>query len=898
MATIYIDGKQYEVDKNQNLLEAVLSLGLNLPYFCWHPALGSVGACRQCAVIRYKDEQDTQGRLVMACLERIEDGMRVSIEATDAREFRASVIEWLMVNHPHDCPICDEGGECHLQDMTVMSGHNYRRFRFKKRTHRNQNLGPFINHEMNRCIACYRCVRFYKDFAGGKDLDVFSAHDHVYFGRHEEGMLQSEFSGNLVEVCPTGVFTDKTLKKHYARKWDLQSGPSVCQHCSLGCNTLVGERYNKAVRILNRFNRQVNGYFICDRGRFGYEFVNSPKKIKKPSVKGSDIEIYRPESIKAAASKIKEGNNVIGIGSPRASLESNFALKTLVGKDNFYSGMPAAENRMAAQILNILRNGPAASASIHDVELADAVLVLGEDLTNTAPMLDLAIRQAVLNKPVDDIKRVYIPRWDNNPIREFIQKQKGPFYLATISGTKLDEIATKTYRAAPEDIARLGYAVVHEIDSNAPEVSGLSNEVKNLAREIAAAFKDAKYPVIISGMSMRSEPLIQAAANISWALRKNNEKTKICYVLPECNSLGSAFLEGKELEEAFKAVADGQADTAIILENDLYRRADKNAVDKYFEKCKNVLVLDHLLNKTAEKADVLIPAATFAEGDGTLINNEGRAQRFFAALNPDNIIQESWKWIRDIMLENGDGKGREWETLDDISNAMFTSIPNLNPKIDVTPSSGFRIDAQKFPRSPARFSGRTAMRAKISVHEPKPPDDPDSALSFSMEGYGGQRPASMISFFWSPGWNSVQSVNKYQQEVNGSLKGGDPGIRLIEPRDDAKAEYFNDIPKAHESKPGEFTMLPLYHIFGSDELSAQAEEMSTVVPEPYLALNSKTVEKMQAKEHDELSLKIAEDEIKLPLKIIDELPDNVAGIPHGVPGFGFYDLPLSGKVSK
>ena len=130
----------------------------------------------------------------------------------EAAEFRAAITELLMTNHPHDCPVCDEGGECHLQDMTVMTGHNQRRYRFGKRTHRNQDLGPLIEHEMNRCIACYRCLRFYQEYAGGHDLDVFQSHNHVYFGRHEDGVLESEFSGNLVEVCPTGVFTDKTLK--------------------------------------------------------------------------------------------------------------------------------------------------------------------------------------------------------------------------------------------------------------------------------------------------------------------------------------------------------------------------------------------------------------------------------------------------------------------------------------------------------------------------------------------------------------------------------------------------------------------------------------------------------------------------------------------------------------
>ncbi|MGA3175704.1 MAG: 2Fe-2S iron-sulfur cluster-binding protein [Syntrophorhabdales bacterium] len=150
MATIYIDNKPWEVGTGRNLLEAVLGLGFDLPYFCWHPAMHSVGACRQCAVKQFKDEKDRQGRIVMACLTPVEEGMRISIDDPEAKRFRSGVIEWLMTNHPHDCPVCDEGGECHLQDMTVMTGHSYRRFRFKKRTHRSQDLGPFLTHEMNR----------------------------------------------------------------------------------------------------------------------------------------------------------------------------------------------------------------------------------------------------------------------------------------------------------------------------------------------------------------------------------------------------------------------------------------------------------------------------------------------------------------------------------------------------------------------------------------------------------------------------------------------------------------------------------------------------------------------------------------------------------------------------
>jgi NADH-quinone oxidoreductase subunit G len=189
MIRLTIDGKEYEVQPGRNLLDTCLSLGFNIPHFCYHHALGSVGSCRLCAVKMYVDAGDSKGMMVMSCMIPVKNGLIVVTDDSTVLEFRKSVLENLMTNHPHDCPVCDEGGECHLQDMTVMTGHNARRFDFKKRTHLNQDLGPNISHEMNRCIQCYRCVRFYKDYAGGKDFGVFGAHNNVYFGRYREGTL-------------------------------------------------------------------------------------------------------------------------------------------------------------------------------------------------------------------------------------------------------------------------------------------------------------------------------------------------------------------------------------------------------------------------------------------------------------------------------------------------------------------------------------------------------------------------------------------------------------------------------------------------------------------------------------------------------------------------------------
>ena len=178
---------------------------------------------------------------------------------------------------------------------------------------------------MNRCITCYRCTRYYRDYAGGTDLAAMAARDHIYFGRHEEGALESPFAGNLVEVCPTGVFTDKALVHEYTRKWDLQSAPSVCVGCGWGCNTLPGERYGKLKRIHNRYNSEVNGYFLCDRGRFGGQFANSERRMNHAGVKGEDGKfsaIGTEQALERAAEHCRD-RRVAGIGSPRASLEAN-----------------------------------------------------------------------------------------------------------------------------------------------------------------------------------------------------------------------------------------------------------------------------------------------------------------------------------------------------------------------------------------------------------------------------------------------------------------------------------------------------------------------------------------------------------------------------------------------
>lgn len=888
MANVFIDGKTYEVDSEDNMLHVALSLGFDLPYFCWHPAMGSVGACRQCAVKQFKDETDTRGRIVMACMTPAAEGTRISIYDSQAAEFRASVIEWLMLNHPHDCPVCDEGSECHLQDMTVMTGHVVRRDRFDKRTHRNQYLGPFINHEMNRCIQCYRCVRFYRDYAGGRDFDVFAAHDHVYFGRHEDGVLENEFSGNLVEVCPTGVFTDKSLKHHYTRKWDLQTAPSICVHCGLGCNTIPGERYGTLRRIRNRYNDQINGYFLCDRGRYGYEFVDHPQRIRTPR-SSTELPSQPLTTVMPRLEEIlKPETPLIGIGSPRASLEANFALRRLVGADHFFPGISANEARLYQRVLSILQEGPVPAASLQEAEQSDAVIVLGEDVTNTAPRLALALRQSVRNQPLQRAIQKKIDPWNDAALRELIQEEKGPLYIVTPAGTPLDDVATSTIHLAPDDIARLGFALAHEIDSSAPEVSGLPEELTSLIREIVEKLKDAKKPLVVSGTSLGSEAVIQAAANLAWALNSINNETRLLLTVPECNSLGLALLDTKDVEGAWRTLEKNPSSTLVILENDLYRRADSKFVDELLNRAQHLIVIDSLENAMTARADVALPAATFAEGDGTLVNNEGRAQRYFQVFVPQGEIMESWRWVSALMRLRNHEFVDKWNELDEILQDLSADNPLFAPILEIAPPEDFRIMGQKIPRQPHRYSGRTAMHANISVHEPKPPDDPDAPLKFSMEGYKGLPPPSLIPRFWAPGWNSVQSLNKFQAEVDGPLIGGNPGQRLIEPRQGKQTSYYQDVPEAFTSQTDQYLALPLYHIFGSEELSRLSPPVAERIPQAYVAMPPELAQKLGAVEGQEIQVTSKGRSLRLPLHLNVSLAANVVGMPAGFP-----DVPMT-----
>jgi NADH-quinone oxidoreductase subunit G len=614
MPKLIIDTIALDVPEGTNVLEAARSIGITIPHFCWHPALGKAGACRACAVKML--EGPIKG-IQMSCMLPAQDGMVVSTTDQEAVAMRRAVIEWLMINHPHDCPVCDEGGECQLQDFTIAGGHGIRRYDGLKRTHVNQYLGEYIEHEMNRCIQCYRCVRFYQDYAGGTDFGVTGRSGSVYFGRQQDGQLESPFSGNLVDICPTGVFTDKTARFR-ARYWDYDMAPSICPGCSLGCNTVPMARYRELLKVTARRNDEVNGWFICDRGRFSNAAVNAPERPRQALVDGETVTMdVALDALMERLLEFLELNGSEGlaiVGSPRMSQEAAiFAarLREVTGAGTLcYSG-DALNSVVTAEAVALLNQDNAASQE--NVRQADLVAVLECDLLNEAPMMALAVRQA----------------WRNGA-KVYIVGSEGP----------LD--------------------TVHQLYETVA--------VTSLAE---VPFRDVRTPVVICGASKKGLNSIQTA---------DLKGVRMAFILNGPNAFGTALLAHEHGAVSFlEALAGGKVKGVIALEADL--------LPELPQEIRVLAAADWLPTHLIERAEIVLPATSWVEMDGTYINNEGRAQRFKQIMQPGLPIKgltpelhpprihrhdppggdmlPTWKIVSELLVR----LGVEW-VMDDVMGVM------------------------------------------------------------------------------------------------------------------------------------------------------------------------------------------------------------------------------------
>ena len=635
MPKLIIDEQEIEVPEGTKVIEAAEKLGIVIPRFCYHPALGSVGACRVCAV---KFLQGPFKGVQMSCMIDAKDDMVVSTTDEEAVDFRKHVIEWLMLNHPHDCPVCDEGGHCLLQDLTIAGGHGIRRYQGEKRTHFDQYLGPLIQHEMNRCIQCYRCSRFYQEFSGYRDLGVMQIGTRVYFGRYKAGPLKSPFAGNLTDICPTGVYTDKP-SRFKGRRWDYERSPSVCINCSLGCHTVVSARYRQIVRQEARFSGTVNGYFICDRGRYGFYYAGQDERPRKPRIHGK--EDSWENALKTASEELDRISTESGpgavacAGSARSSLETQAALMRLCREKHWQGPAYGIDHGLQVKVkIAASELDSELAVSLSDLENADYILAVGADPVNEAPMLAMAMRQAQrkgAKVAVVDPRPVELPfGFDHLPVNSRSMGLWLSFLLKTMSGpgapeTHEPKTEKDTDRTEPEYDKTLW---------NPDQMAMVKKDLDNSLR-----------PMVVCGTDVVSETVPGLTADLARHLRSEEKGAGLFYLFPGANAFGAALISDNEtdFEEILTGIETGTVRALVLAEIDPYFNfPDRIRLEKALERLDALVVLDYMDSKSVRAADVFLPTMTLYEAGGFFINQEGRAQKVPAAFKGGRpVIQVS-----------------------------------------------------------------------------------------------------------------------------------------------------------------------------------------------------------------------------------------------------------------
>lgn len=648
MPKLIIDNLEIEVPQGTNVLEAAERLGIMVPRFCYHPALGSVGACRMCAVTFL--EGRVKG-VEMSCMVAAEDGMVVSTTHPDAMDYRKYVIEWLMLDHPLDCPVCDEGGHCLLQDETVSGGHGIRRFLGPKRTYQDQDLGRFVQHEMNRCIQCWRCRRFYQEYAGYRDLGALQIGRRTYFGRFTDGALESPFAGNLIDICPTGVFTDKP-SRFKGRRWNFERGPSLCLHCSLGCNTVGSAQYREMVRLEGRQNEAVNGYFICDRGRYGFGYANHPERPRRAQLRGREVpwdEATLAAAFELARISREHGPGAIAcMGGARSSLETQAALKlfcrTQDWRDPQFFWDPALERKVKAAVDRLDQR---LAVSLRELEAADFIVLAGADPVNEAPMLALALRQARRRGAkvvVIDPRPVFLPF-------EFEHLPVPPGELNAALGVLVKAALPAEAAAGLADPARRFYGA---LPGQYPGDPALAARLTAIAEPL----RQSRKPVVVCGTGIVRETTVSLAADMGLLLQAAGKEAGLFYLLSGANAFGAALVSAPNPDASgrdsgqwpwgpaaagepagpgepalsadaiLEGIGQGRIKALVLVENDpFWTFYDEERLARALEKLEFLLVLDYVPSASVKRAHVVLPTVpVFERTAAGFVNQEGRAQ--------------------------------------------------------------------------------------------------------------------------------------------------------------------------------------------------------------------------------------------------------------------------------
>ncbi len=669
MVTIEIDGKPYQAEAGQKLIEITDANGIDIPRFCYHKKLSVAANCRMCLV-----EVERAPKPMPACATPIMDGMKVFTRSTKALAAQKAVMEFLLINHPLDCPICDQGGECELQDIAVGYGKDVSFYQEGKRVVESKNLGPLIATEMTRCIHCTRCVRFSQEISGIPEMGAPGRGEHTEIGTYIEKNITSELSGNMIDVCPVGALTAKP-SRFSARAWEVQQHDTIAPHDAVGSNIHLHVLRNQILRVAPKENEAINEVWISDRDRFSYEGLTAEDRLTAPMIKKegtwqrTDLETalaFAADGIKAV--KNANGSDSIGaLGSPTATVEELYLLQKLmrgIGSENI-------DHRLRQKDFSDQNDAPLfpyLGQALADLEKSDAALIIGSHLRKEQPLLNHRLRKATLR----GAKVMLVNPIDyefNLPIAEKIIVTPGAMveHLTGITKALLDldtdaNLVPGTMRTLVQD------AFVND-NQHAIAQSLLSGEKRTvLLGQLATAHPQFS---VIRALAAAIAKL--SGANLGYLGDANNTSGAwLAGVLPHRRAAGDPIdTAGKDAHAMLTQALKGYILLGLEPELDSWNGAAALATLKQAD---FVVSLSAYHTPTMESyADVILPIALFAETSGTYVNCEGKWQSFNGAINPPSEVRPAWKILR-VLGNLFDVDGFDYMSSDQVRDELHQQV--------------------------------------------------------------------------------------------------------------------------------------------------------------------------------------------------------------------------------
>jgi NADH-quinone oxidoreductase subunit G len=677
MVTIEVNGRPLKARKGSMVIQVTDAAGIYIPRFCYHHKLSVAANCRMCLV-----EIEKAPKPMPACATPVVEGMKVYTRSTLARDAQKGVMEFLLINHPLDCPVCDQGGECPLQDLALGYGKDVSRYAEKKRVVHDQDIGPLIATEMTRCIHCTRCVRFGQEIAGIMELGLTGRGEHTEIGAFIERSVNSELSGNVIDICPVGALTSKPFR-FTARVWELASHPSVSPHDCVGSNLNVQSRRHKVMRVLPRENEAINECWLSDRDRFSYEALNSSERLQWPMIRtdGRWEEVDWRTALDFAAAGLRKtidrhGSEQMGaLAAPGATLEEFYLLQKLLRS----LGSANVDHRLHQRDFSddeALPVFPWLGQAIQALERATAVLLIGCNIRKEQPLLGLRLRKAggqggqiMAINPLDyDFGFTVAHKVIAAPSGMLASLAGVVHALADLKKRSLDKLPPWFLKEVPGERERnIAQTLARAGDTGAVLLGGLT------ASHPQAATLRALADLVGELAGARLGTLAAANAAGAW----------LAGCVPHRTAAGVSTPRGRDahamISEPLKAyVLLGVEPELDCLEG--VQAGDAMAAAEF------VVMLTPFKPASAptramQYADVLLPLAPFTETEGTFVNCEGRPQSFTAAVRPLGEARPGWKILR--VLGNHMGQpGFAQETVADVRAEI--------PATGVAPSNRLR----------------------------------------------------------------------------------------------------------------------------------------------------------------------------------------------------------------